>query len=339
MRRKIVDAIKCVTSGMPKKDAHSMPLRTPVVAVSKPWSINKAGTKHIRTNRRGLFTWDRWNGNLWETKTLDVYQQSEFYYMNRRTQTLLRAAQDRRASCLIRSSDDFWVTYYLAVDLANRKIESLMLLLTDMNVIQFLTRTAPYKLAKRCMETTRAMDLAVYALRIDARRLHNIQTTIVHVAHNPLYLKAWVHRDRVNLVASLTFVDDTLAAKQYRMQGKASSELYRYSSYRDTKILHPKTRWVKPREGLQDVFLSSLDTTSPRWPIESFTSCLNLTLLRVRMTLKAVDEMQPVSLRVLVQSDWFRLQVHLARIGRTSSELHLLKTELVGVGYYDTKTI
>jgi hypothetical protein len=330
MRRKTVDAIKSITSGIPRTDAQTRPLRTPIVAVSKRQSRRKAGTKNIRTNRRGLFTWDRWNGVLWNTRTLDVYQQSEFCYTNRRTQTLLRAAHDRRATRLTQSSDDFWFTYYLAADLANRKLENLMLLLADMNVIQFLIRTAPYKLAERCMRTTRAMDLAGYALKSDARRLHNIQNTLVHVTHNPLYFKAWAHRDRVNLAATLTIHDNKLAAKQFRMRGKALSELYRYSSYRDTKILHPRARWVKPTESLQDLFLSSLHPTSLRWPIESLTSSLNMTLLQVRMTLKQLDDMQPVSLRILVRSDWYRLQQNIARAFRISNELHALKIELVG---------
>lgn len=321
MRRKVSDMIGRLTSEIPKKDALTKALRTPVIAGSSRRSQYKTGAKTMHTNRYGLANWDRWNGQVWDTRTLDYYQRSNFYIGSQRTTTLLRAAQDRRESRPIEISGPFWVTYYSVLDLGNRQVESFMLLVADLMFTCFLMRTAPTKLKTRYLESIRAMEVTEYDLSMTIKSLHYIKTIAVHSTTNPLYFKATVEKYRA-VQAAPGISKDKLWAKQYRMQVKASGN--------HSRGLLRGPRKMGVQQGLEHTFMSSLDASTPRWAIESITSAMNILLIRLRFTLTRLWEMRPVSVKFQARSDGYRLYKDIEQADLVRNELHALKLELVG---------
>ena len=271
----------------------------------------KVVPERVRTNRHGLFNWDRWNGEQWHTEDLRAYKITRFYMDADRAMKQIRLLQDRKKDHLPPVVRAFWETHYRSVRLVQDGLRSLNMFMVGSSIICFLLRTAPQRIAERFVQQTQSLETINFELEGDVRDLITIRIITVHRTSNPLYFQAAIIRYQMSAASNTHRANELLADKKFRMQIKARrGSLDRVRNSRHMRRAQQK----QPARVFSSVgmFEQSNESFPSRWAIEPLNFALSVLLRRLHASLR-------------------ELQVHLTRTSR------ILSREILGPKISGTK--
>jgi hypothetical protein len=341
MRRKLIQAVERVDSrqiGTEKRKQQFRNLQSadslktiPPGKSSKYEELRISKPMPISTNRRGLFNWSRWNGDLWETTSLWAYHRTTLVFLAIRAHRELRLAQSRSVDRTTQIVDDFWCRYYSATYLATISLQRLNEHIVETSAISFLLRTAPSKIYNRLVRPAQSLDIVSFELAQHFKDLLKTRRVLPHREHNPMYFQMAVERFRRIASKNQMRTNDRIDNKKQRMQAKDAFGLGWARLYGNTRHVRPalnnRILGHKDRVDLCSVYPLN-------WTISPLTDTIMFCLRNLEASLLQVDNFLYAKLDTLPKSSFNVVHRLLQTAFAAQRELYELRTEFTALRYY-----
>lgn len=245
----------------------------------------KPGRIRVRTNRRGLVNWRNWKGELWNPDDTPLYRHSRYCYRVMRTHKQLRSLR-RDGSLRPFPVRQFWKAYYSSTRRIDDELKPLQLHQVDLNLINFLLRTAPTSFARRMSKSHQAFDVLSYQLQAHIDELRTIRL-IMYRTQSPLNFE--VASKKHALSSFTTATDRRTADKIYRVQRKAATgslNLGMLDSSHARRLLGDESKTVA---STLDLLPKIYNANSALWAIEPLSIRLTLSLGTLRNLSRDLD--------------------------------------------------
>jgi hypothetical protein len=280
------------------------------------------------TNRRALFSWSNWDGQLWQTTALWAYHKSQFVHVAKRTQDLLRSARTQLLERAV-PGEHFWHTHYTNMHIANQSMHDFYLLIHETTAIKFILRTSPMKIQKRMYHTIGALDSGSFQIWQHVNHLHKLRTIWAHRTNNPLHFKAAVDRERRTAVARHVLEKHQTFEKNVRRNRK--------HTFGKNWLFHSKVRYPLPKDHVEPdnaSFVMACKACPQRWTIEPLLHILDLMCGRLNSYSKFIEDFPNAARQTLSSSTVIQGQNLRRAISVYSWDLSRLAQEFTALRYY-----
>jgi hypothetical protein len=295
----------------------------------KPRPRPAPAPRTLRTNRRGLFTWDRWDGKPWESEKSMSYRLTQFFRDSDVVDQQYRVyRKNQKSTTLIRQ---FWRGHYRSLKLADQSLKSFQLLSVDTWIINFLLRTGPERFAGRFLSTVNALDILEMSKQGDMHVLRQIRRILAHHTSNPLYFEAMVQRYRISSAVISHRSSEVLADKEFRTQKKAVTGVLDIG-IRNVRNLRP-TRHSGIVPTIDNLTLDEfINASPPRWTIEPLSSFLSFSLRRWSAPLAELE----IAAKVISPNPrlYNRIRETIIQIRTSASAIADLRSAFVALRYF-----
>ncbi|KAF2128742.1 hypothetical protein P153DRAFT_357267 [Dothidotthia symphoricarpi CBS 119687] len=249
----------------------------------------KSENIQLKTNRHGLFNWDRWDGKPWVAEETVYYTfQGSTHQANRMRPILLATRKklndNEHPFELVR----FLVAYYSGQLDACRRLELFARLLTDLTITTFLMKTAPLWARENAMQTLTQLEINDFVLSQYYKALANIERNKVAAKHCPLYFQAQVQRSLCKKPRQISRLAARSRMKMERQQAKTQLDWESVKSLME----NPGHGRVMETTAMREYF----DTWPSSWVVQGFYSQMLTLLARAKS-------------RAFELSTWGRLRV------------------------------
>lgn len=304
-----------------------LPQRTHRKARQEFLKLPSSKPQPLRTNRRGLFDWERWDGTVWKASSLRSYHNSHHFYIFLRTQKRLRAFWTESSS--VPAAHNFWREYYAGLQRANQSIYKLKLHVVETDAIVFLLRTAPYKISKPIEDTLGTLTVMSYELAIDILELYAVRRILAYLQTNPSFFIGAVQVFQLSQEWRQRIAERLADGKIQRLERKVSQG----RGWR-INFLPIRRTWSDKAPQLHLLAEASWNASPIEWTIGPFKFVINALLRSVRETLVKVESSLGDNRRIMPLSLYARLQSCVDRTRNTGYEMSELMTELAALRSY-----
>jgi hypothetical protein len=303
-------------------------LLMPTANTTGPASYNKEETQ-FRTNLRGLFAWKDWTGEDWYIQKHQLYLRSTPVRAGANAEENYNAIKQRVSHTMPRELDTFLMAHYKSEWMVNQSIHAFVRVRVNINVLEYLLRTAPPKISQRLATHITQLNMNSFEFASETERLRRIRAIAASLPHNPLFFKSLVKQYEANHEGDMLAISLQANMKAARSRFKAANG-FNFDSRKFDHIM------VVDFEEMQE--LARLRANSRAWQVEfpfnfvqPFASTVSLMVARQMRLFQAFRRFRVMFVE---KGAWAFLVQGLYRAEWSASQMTFLNRDLAAIRYY-----